>query len=68
MLKVHFKNFRTTQAKCLDDEAKHAVKIPSQKPGIIYNGDQQCERMFGGGSRVCDIPDVKRVSYFISKA
>ncbi|XP_067058083.1 A disintegrin and metalloproteinase with thrombospondin motifs 6-like [Acropora muricata] len=57
----YISNFlETTQAKCLDDEAKHAVKIPSQKPGIIYNGDQQCERMFGGGSRVCDIPDVKR--------
>ncbi|XP_068740000.1 A disintegrin and metalloproteinase with thrombospondin motifs 6-like [Montipora capricornis] len=50
----------TTQAECLNDKAENAVAIPREKPGIIYNGDEQCERMFGGGSRVCDIPNLKR--------
>ena len=30
-------------------------------PGVLYNGDDQCVRMFGAGSRVCDIPDLKQV-------
>ncbi|XP_029192648.2 A disintegrin and metalloproteinase with thrombospondin motifs 6-like isoform X2 [Acropora millepora] len=48
----------TAQAECLNDPANHTVSIPSEKPGIIYDGTTQCVRMFGKGSRVCDIPDL----------
>ena len=54
-------NFRTKQAECLDDDAKNSVKIPKGLPGKLYSGDDQCVRMFGAGSRVCDIPDLKAV-------
>lgn len=53
--------FRTTQSECLNDKASHTVFIPKGLPGRLYNGDDQCVRMFGAGSRVCDIPDLKEV-------
>lgn len=53
--------FRTAQSECLNDKADHAVVIPKGMPGVLYNGNDQCVRMFGAGSRVCDIPDLKQV-------
>ncbi|XP_068740001.1 A disintegrin and metalloproteinase with thrombospondin motifs 6-like [Montipora capricornis] len=53
------KFLETAQADCLNDGANNLVPIPLEKPGILYNGNTQCEQMFGKGSRVCDIPDLK---------
>jgi len=50
---------QTTQSECLNDKASHTVSIPKGLPGRLYNGDDQCVRMFGARSRVCDIPDLK---------
>lgn len=54
-------HFRTAQSECLNDKADHKVPIPEGKPGRLYDGNDQCVRMFGSGSRVCDIRDLKEV-------
>ena len=56
---------RTKQSECLNDDAKNAVKIPEGLPGVLYDGNDQCVRMFGAGSRVCDIPDLKKVKSWL---
>lgn len=58
-------SLRTKQSGCLNDDAKNAVTIPKGLPGELYNGNDQCVRMFGAGSRVCDIPDLKEVKSWL---
>lgn len=52
---------RTAQSKCLNDSSDHKVSIPQGLPGKLYNGDDQCVRMFGAGSSVCQMPEYKKV-------
>lgn len=58
-------SLRTKQAECLNDDAKNNVGIPKGLPGQLYDGNDQCVRMFGAGSRVCDIPDLKEVKSWL---
>ncbi|KAM7430783.1 disintegrin and metalloproteinaseith thrombospondin motifs protein [Porites harrisoni] len=51
---------QTAQSKCLNDSSDHKVSIPQGLPGKLYNGDDQCVRMFGAGSSVCQMPEYKK--------
>ena len=46
---------------CLKDQPQKSVELPQSLPGQLYDGDDQCARAFGDGSRVCPAPFSKQV-------
>lgn len=46
---------RTEQSECLTDEPMvREVKMAHQKPGLIYDADEQCRQSYGEGSSICE--------------
>ncbi|XP_064617022.1 A disintegrin and metalloproteinase with thrombospondin motifs 6-like [Liolophura sinensis] len=45
----------TEQSECLNDQPEvREVKTAYQKPGLIYDADEQCRQSYGEGSSICE--------------
>ncbi|KAK7095028.1 hypothetical protein V1264_006491 [Littorina saxatilis] len=43
----------TTEAECLNDQPQSSIAMSKDLPGVVYDGDEQCEMYVGAGSTLC---------------
>ncbi|XP_076436505.1 A disintegrin and metalloproteinase with thrombospondin motifs 15-like isoform X2 [Babylonia areolata] len=43
----------SSRADCLNDQPTGAIALPTDLPGVVYDGDEQCELFMGRGSTLC---------------